>query len=248
MASWRGRVRKHLFELRERGCKAFFALIDPEKPPVLQRVKSVLTRSTAILIGGSLGVTPYDVDRLVIELREGGVDKPVIIFPGGLNNIGKEADAILYMSLLNSLDPYWISGAQVAAAPIVYRLGLEALPTAYIIVGYGGAAGHVGRAQVLPLEKPELIATYVLAAKYMGMQFVYIEAGSGAPSSVPPEAVRMAREVAPDVYLIVGGGIRDAATAKKLVEAGADAIVLGTLIERNPEKAAEIAAVITRCT
>ncbi len=248
MKRWRGRVKEHLLSIRGRGCKAFFALIDPEKPPDVKQVKPVLESATAILIGGSLGVTPYDIDEIINEIREAGVDKPVILFPGGLNNIAREADAILYMSLLNSLDPYWISGAQVAAAPLIHRLGLEVLPTAYIIVGYGGAAGHVGRAYTIPPDKPEIITAYVLAAKYMGMQFVYLEAGSGAPNAIQPESIKAARQAAPDVYLIVGGGVRDAKTAKMIIDAGADAIVMGTLIEEDPTKAVLIAADVTRCT
>ncbi|AEM38026.1 geranylgeranylglyceryl phosphate synthase [Pyrolobus fumarii 1A] len=234
-------MKKLLLERKEKGCKSFFALLDPDKPIDINKLIPILTRATVVLIGGSLGVTPYDIDDLITRAREAGIDKPFVLFPGGLNNIAANADAILYMSLLNSLDPYWIIGAQVAAAPIVKRLGLEVLPTAYIIVGEGGAAGHVGRAQTIPLDKPELVAAYTLAAKYLGMQFVYLEAGSGAHTHIPPETVKLTRKVVGnDVYLIVGGGIRDVDTALAVLEAGADAIVIGTLLERQPEKATEI--------
>ncbi len=248
MAGWRGRVARALFEAKRRGCKAFFALLDPDKPVDLDRVTPVLTRSTAILIGGSLGVTPYDVDVLVENLRARGVTAPIIIFPGGVNNVAKSADAILYMSLLNSNDIHWVIGAQVAAAPIVARLGLETLPTAYIILGEGGAAGHVGRVQPIPLNKPELTAAYVLAARFLGMRFVYLEAGSGASRHIPGETVAAARKAAGEhLYLIVGGGIRTPTAALEVVEAGADGVVVGTLIEREPEKALEIIEAIHAC-
>ena len=248
MAGWRGRVARALLDAKRRGCKAFFALLDPDKPVDLDRVTPVLRRATAVLIGGSLGVTPYDVDELIAKLRGRGVEAPIIIFPGGINNVARSADAILYMSLLNSNDVHWVIGAQVAAAPIVARLGLEPLPTAYIILGEGGAAGHVGRVQPLPLDKPDIAAAYVLAAKFLGMRFIYLEAGSGARRHIPPEVVEASRRAAgQEPYIIVGGGIRTPDTARELTEAGADAIVVGTLIEKNPEKAIDIIEAIDSC-
>ena len=245
---WRGRVAELFSRCKRIGKPAFLPLIDPEKPPSLSRVTPVLKRATAILIGGSLNVTPYDIDELVHTLRANDITKPVILFPGGLNNIARSADAILFMSLLNSNDIYWVIGAQVAAAPIIARLGLEALPTAYIIVGEGGAAGHMGRAQYIPPEKPEIVTAYTLAAKYLGMHYIYLEAGSGAHRHIPVETVSYVRRAVGDgIFLIVGGGIRTPDTAQKIIQAGADAIVIGTLIERNPEEARRIADAIDPC-
>ncbi len=207
-----------------------------------------LRSSTLVLIGGSSGVTPYDVDDVILELRSHDVNAPIVIFPGGINNIGREADAILYMSLLNTLDVYWAVGAQVLAAPIIAKLGIEPLPAAYVIVGEGGAAGHVGKAHPVPPDKPELVAAYVLAARFMGKRFVYLEAGSGARTHIPAETVSAAKRAAgSEVYLIVGGGIRDEETARTLLDAGADAIVIGTLLEKQPERAAELIRSIRPC-
>lgn len=110
------------------------------------------------------------------------------IIPRQRLRISKYADAILFMSLLNSDDPYFIIGAQVLGAPLVARYGLETLPTGYVIVGYGGAAGCVGRARPIPYDKPELGVAYVLAARFLGMRYMYLEAGSGAPEPIPPNS------------------------------------------------------------
>ena len=242
-----GRVESSLRRKVEAGEKLFFLLSDPEKPleagTVVQFEES---GADALLIGGSLNVTPYDIDEYISSLRAEGVKLPIILFPGGLNNIAKSADAILFMSLLNSLDPYWLIGAQVSAAMLVKRLGLEAIPTAYIIIGHGGAAGHIGRAQPVPLENTYIVAAYAAAAELLGFRAIYVEAGSGAPKPVPLDAIKHARAVIEDTLLIAGGGIKTPEYAKNVVESGADAVVVGTLAEKNPDEAIKILEVVKR--
>ena len=163
-------------------------------------------------------------------MKQGGLEVPVILFPNNIAGISRHADAIWFMSLLNSMDPYYLIGAQMLGAPVVKRLGLEAIPMGYIIVGHGGAAGLVGRALPIPYEKPELAAAYAMAAECLGMRFVYLEAGSGAPRPVPESMVSVVRK-AVEIPLIVGGGLRDGKSVEKAVGAGADIIVTGTAIE-----------------
>ncbi len=216
-----------------------FSLIDPEKtgPEEAEKLGEKLASigTDAFLVGGSLGVSPRRTSEVVTALKKTSL--PVIIFPGDIGEIVPEADAILFMSLLNSDDPYFIIGAQIKGAPIVKMYGLEPLPTAYIIVGYGGAAGHVGRARPIPWEQREVAAAYALAASMLGMRFIYLEAGSGSPRPVPPEMVAAVKKAAPEVFLLVGGGIRSSDAALNVVKAGADAIVTGTVIEKGGDVA-----------
>jgi len=120
----------------------------------------------------------------------------------------------------------------------VLKMGLEVIPTAYVIVGHGGAAGYVGRARPIPYDRPDLVAAYSLAGAMMGVNVIYLEAGSGAPRPVPPDAVKAARkalnEYGYDGLLIVGGGINTPEDAVKIIESGADGIVNGTIVERAP--------------
>ncbi|KSW11748.1 geranylgeranylglyceryl/heptaprenylglyceryl phosphate synthase [Pyrodictium occultum] len=242
-----GRVERELRRKIESGEKLFLLLSDPEKPLSLEIVaRFEEAGADALLVGGSLNITPYDIDEYIGKLRSGGVRLPTILFPGGVNNVARSADAILFMSLLNSLDPYWLIGAQVSAALLVKRLGLEAIPTAYIIVGHGGAAGHVGRAQPIPLDNIYVVSSYAAAAELLGFHAIYVEAGSGSPRPVPPEAVRYARTAAEEPILIAGGGVREPEHARRLVEAGADAIVVGTLAEKQPEKALKLLSYVKR--
>ena len=239
-----GPVEKKLRSKREAGEKLVFLLLDPEKNIKVDSFRPVVEAGVdAIFVGGSLNITTYDMDEYITSIKE-HYDVPVVIFPGGLNTLSKHADAILFMSLLNSLDPYWIIGAQVAAAPLIRRLGLEAIPSAYIIYGHGGAAGHIGRALPIPYEQPYITAAYALAAEMLGMRLIYLEAGSGSPSPVPPEAVNIVAKTITNPLLVVGGGIREPSIARQFVDAGADAIVIGTIAERDPKKAAEIVSAV----
>ncbi|MCD6324112.1 MAG: geranylgeranylglyceryl/heptaprenylglyceryl phosphate synthase [Desulfurococcales archaeon] len=229
--------------------KIHLTLIDPDKVTSFEELERIADElfsagTDAFLVGGSVGVSERDVDEVVKALKK--FNLPVILFPGNISGLSREADALLFMSLLNSDDPYFIVGAAVLGAPIVLRYELEALPTAYIIVGYGGAAGYVGRARPIPYEKPELGAAYVLAAKYLGMKYVYLEAGSGAPEPIPQEFIFTSSKVKGDAVLIVGGGIRTPDQALNAVKAGADAIVTGTVIEKNPKQATEIVKAVKK--
>ena len=136
------------------------------------------------------------------------------------------------MSLLNSRLTYYVIDAQAMAAYTVKSYGLEAMPLGYIIIGSGGTVGYVGQARGIPYDRPELATAYALASQMLGTRFIYLEAGSGAKTPVPPEMITMVKG-ALDVPLIVGGGIRDGSAAMAAVEAGADIIVTGNLVEET---------------
>jgi len=128
------------------------------------------------------------------------------------------------------LNPYFIVRAQAMGAPVVKQLGIEPIPLGYIVVSPGETVGWVGQAQLIPRDKPALAACFALAGQYLGMHFIYLEAGSGAKEHIPPEMVEKVRK-ALDIPLIVGGGIRNGETAQRIVEAGADIIVTGNTHE-----------------
>jgi len=201
---------------------------------------------SAILIGGSSATDQIEMAEVVKGIKK-GIKIPIILFPGNVTGVVPDADAILFSSLMNSENPYFITQAQALGAPSVLKFGLEPLPTAYLVIGDGTSAWFVGSARGIPFEKPKIAAAYALAAQFLGMRFVYLEAGSGAKSSVTPEMVKTVRK-AFNGFLIVGGGIRDIRTATDLVKAGADALVIGTFLEKggSVEKLAEIAKAIQR--
>jgi phosphoglycerol geranylgeranyltransferase len=213
-------------------------LIDPEK--VTPQSASAVAHdaescgTTAIMVGGSTFVLTNHLDSVIKAIKR-TVKIPIILFPNNVSGISRYADAIWFMSLLNSSDPYFIFGAQILGAPLVKKFGLEAIPLGYIVVGEGGAVGVVGRVCPIPYDKPELTAAHALAAQYLGMRFVYLEAGSGAKQPVPNDMIRMVK-ASLSVPLIVGGGINTRKQVKQLVDAGAGIIVTGTVTERASTK------------
>ncbi|ARM75873.1 geranylgeranylglyceryl/heptaprenylglyceryl phosphate synthase [Acidianus manzaensis] len=225
-----------------------FSLIDPDKINDIDKLNSIAKKlyeagTSAFLIGGTLGVSKDRLDEILDIL--GDYKIPRIIFPSNVNLISEKADAILFLSLLNSDDLYYVIGAQVVAAPIIKKLQIEPIPTGYLIVGYGGTAGHIGRARVIPFDNYDLAISYALAAEYMGMQFLYLEAGSGSPEPINPEMIRRIKKYS-NIKIIAGGGIRNINTAEEIAKAGANIIVTGNIIEDDIGKAIKIIDTINK--
>ena len=244
------RVENYLKSQLKKKKALIFILIDSEvsenskAAALAKKVEKI--GASAILVGGSSASDQIEMAKIVKNLKK-SVKIPLILFPGNITGVVPGADAILFSSLLNSENPYFISQAQALGAPSVLKFGLEPLPTAYLVIGEGTSAWFVGSARGIPFDKLNIAAAYSLAAQFLGMRFVYLEAGSGAKSSVKPEMVKTVRRTF-DGFLIVGGGIKDAKTAKNIVKAGADALVIGTFLEKggNIKKLEQIAKAIQR--
>ncbi len=210
-----------------------FTLIDPDNQSPREAADlaqaAMDAGSHAILIGGSTLDDPRKMDRLVkmVKKRSG---LPVILFPGGSTQVSTHADAVLFMQLLNSTDPRFLVGEQVRGAPVIDKLRMEPIPMGYIVVAPGGTVGKVGKARLIEPNDIDAAVAHALAAQMFGMRFVYLEAGSGAETPVPPRMIRAVKR-AVRVPVIVGGGIRDVEAAHDAIRAGADVIVTGTLVE-----------------
>jgi phosphoglycerol geranylgeranyltransferase len=218
--------------IREKGT-LHFTLIDPDETDDEAAIEisecAEKAGSSGVLVGGSTVASVQDLDSIVKRIKD-SINIPVILFPNGITGISRYADAIFFSSLLNSNNPYYITGAQALGAPLVRKFGLESISLGYIIVGDGGAAGFVGQANPIPYNKPELASIYALAAQYIGMRFVYLEAGSGASLPVPEDMIVKVKKLV-NIPIIVGGGIKSTKEAKIAVKAGADIIVTGSIVE-----------------
>ncbi|MCS7126256.1 MAG: geranylgeranylglyceryl/heptaprenylglyceryl phosphate synthase [Aigarchaeota archaeon] len=210
-------------------------LLDPENISIeraTQIAKIVEAEgSSAIMVGGSTVASQNEMDEFVISLKK-NVKIPIIIFPNNVQALTKHADAVWYMSLLNSLEWYYIIGAQMQAAPFIKKHNIETIPMAYIVFRADTAVSAIGRVLPIPENHPEVVAAYALAAQYLGFRFVYLEAGSGAPQPIPSKVIKTIRSSI-EIPLVVGGGIRSVEQINEVIKAGADIIVTGTLAEED---------------
>ncbi len=214
--------------------KLHVTLIDPDEQSPEEAVdiakQAQDAKTDAILVGGSI-TNQEELDLTVKALKE-NIDLPVILFPGNITGVSKYADALLFMSLLNSTNPYWITGAQALASPSVKKMGIETIPMGYLIIEPGGTVGWVGDAKPVPRNKSDLAVAYSLAAEYLGMRVIYLEAGSGADSHIPLDFIQKVKKLT-NLMVIVGGGIRTAEDAREVKDAGADLIITGTVVEES---------------
>lgn len=229
-------VEERLNKIVEKEGAVHLTLLDPDSqsPELAGKIarEAYLGGTDAIMVGGSTGATGTTVEHTVQAIKS-ACNLPVILFPGNAGGLAPGADAVFFMSLLNSRDVNYITTNQAIGAPIVYKQGIEPISMAYIVIEPGGAAGWVGDARLIPRNRPKLAVAYSLAAKYLGMHYIYLEAGSGADKPVPVEMVAAVKKaVGEKTKIIVGGGIRDGITAKERVKAGADMIVTGTIVEQ----------------
>jgi phosphoglycerol geranylgeranyltransferase len=227
--------------------KLLAVLIDPDKLEEHALINLVQEANTAaadlIFIGGSL-ITGTGLDTCIETVKEHS-EIPVILFPGSIMQVSPKADAILYMSLISGRNPDLLIGNQVISAPYIKQINLETLSTGYMLVdcGQSTTAIYMSGSAPLPYNKPEIAACTAMAGDMLGLSQFYLDGGSGADKTVNPEIIKAVR-AAVDKPIIVGGGIRNAAQAKLICEAGADVIVIGNVTEENPAIIKEIANTI----
>lgn len=238
-----GTVEKYLLQ-RTKRAPICAALIDPEdlspKAAADTAEKAIKAGVGMILVGGSTLSDQGRLDEVVQAIKRttknittspgASQPAPIVLFPGNVTGVSRFADAILFSSLLNSTNSYFIIGAQALGAMGVYNAGIESIPMGYLVFGDKSATSFIGQVNSLPPSKPNLALIYALAAKYLGMRTLYLEAGSGASEPIPPETIRLVRKFY-DGILIIGGGITSGEVANRAAKAGANIIVVGNLLQ-----------------
>lgn len=225
---------ERLLEVRDQKGAGFFLLLDPDRVDT-SRLKDVSLASRAYgvdaILAGSSTVTATNFDARMAEIKR-STDLPVLLFPGNSGQVSKHADGILFLSLISGRNPTFLIEEQVKGAPLIKAFGLEPIPTGYMLIESGKLTSvqYVSGTMPIPREKNDIAMAHALAARYLGMKTVYLEAGSGAEQTVPSEMVSAVAEYS-ELPLIVGGGIRTPDDAARLVQAGASFIVIGTRLE-----------------
>ena len=236
-----------LTERKRQGLKSFAVLVDPDKVNDSD-VEQLIVLATAakvdyFLVGGSLVVSNY-LDECV-QLIKSRCNIPVILFPGSPSQVSKFADALLYLSLISGRNADLLIGQHVVSAPVVKQSGLEIISTGYMVID-GGApttVSYISNAAPIPADKNEIAVCTAMAGEMLGMKLIYMDAGSGAKMAISEEMISMVAK-AIEVPLIIGGGIIEPEKAYLNCKAGADCIVVGNAIEKDPSLIKEMALAV----
>ena len=231
-----GKIEEYIKEELQNKKGLLFTLIDPDDHTQQNAIKTAKNANEAgtdlILIGGSTLSSQEKLDEVAKQIKE-NVNVPVVLFPGSVSWLTKYVDGTYFMSLLNSRDTRWISGAQAKGAPMIKKIGIEPIPVGYLVVEPGGTVGKVANVELIKRDDFEGAAAYALAAQYMGFHFVITDTGSNPSNGhIPLEMVRAVSKTI-DIPYIVAGGIRTPDQAKKVISSGADIIQVGTAFEEN---------------
>jgi len=240
-------VYQSLLEKKKNGQKSFAILIDPDKVSVASLTAlidlAIKAKADYFFVGGSLVVSD-NLDTCVLTIKQ-QCSTPIILFPGSPSQISKHADALLYLSLISGRNADLLIGQHVISAPFVKKSGLEIISTGYMVID-GGApttVSYISNATPIPADKADIALCTAMAGEMLGKKIIYMDAGSGAKKAISEEMISsVAGNI--DVPLIVGGGIRDAEKAYLNCKAGADVIVIGNAIEKDPSLINEMAAAI----
>ena len=227
--------------------KSFALLIDPDKvdPATTSSLVELAMKARVdyLFVGGSLVVSDH-LDQVVQQIKS-LCNIPIILFPGTPSQVSPSADALLYLSLISGRNPELLIGQHVISAPAVRKSGLEIISTGYMVID-GGApttVSYISNALPIPADKNEIALCTAMAGEMLGMKMIYMDAGSGARRPISTEMIeRVSASI--DIPLLVGGGIQDPEKVYLNAKAGADLIVVGNAIEKDPSLLTEMAAAL----
>lgn len=233
-----------LRERQQKGRKSIAVLLDPDKIEDTGKLLPLINLANEncvdfFFVGGSL-ITTTNLSEVVKKIKE-HVTIPIVLFPGNSFQLEPTADALLFLSLISGRNPELLIGQHVVAAPIIRNTKLEVIPTGYMLINSGKitSVAYISNTTPIPEDKYSLAASTAMAGEMLGLQSIYLDAGSGAEREISARMIASVRK-AVGVPLIVGGGINTAQKALNALEAGADMIVIGNALEKNPELLIEI--------
>jgi putative glycerol-1-phosphate prenyltransferase len=237
-----------LYQQFDNQLKSIAILIDPDEYTTLENLLKLIDLSISakidyFMVGGSL--ITKDTQQLIIHTIKHNCEIPVILFPGSSMHIDVEADGILFLSLISGRNPELLIGQHVSAAPLLKRSNIEVLPTGYMLINGGNdtSVSYMSGTTPIPADKNSIAIATALAGQLLGMKLIYMEAGSGANIPVSPSMIQAVKDEI-DCPLIIGGGINTKEKAKQAFEAGADVIVIGNAIEKDPNLLIEVSHLV----
>ena len=229
------------------GHKSFAVLIDPDKLTSESLLETIQLAKQAnvdyLFVGGSLVVTDT-LDKVVAAIKA-NCSIPVVLFPGSPDQITPKADALLYLSLISGRNPELLIGQHVISAPFVRQSGLEIIPVGYMLIDGGTptTVSYISNTNPIPSNKNDIASCTAMAGEMLGLKVIYMDAGSGAQRAIPTIMISQVAKYV-QIPIIVGGGLTNPEKAKENCLAGADIIVVGNAIEKDPALISQMAAAI----
>ncbi len=233
-----------LSKIKEKKGLVFLVIDPPDQTPEEAGLLAELAEKagiSAFAVGGSIGAQGSMLDKTIKAIKLNS-SLPVILFPGDIATLSPKADAAYFMSMLNSRDPYFISGAQMASSIPIKKMKLETIPTSYLVFEPGKAVGWVGQANLIPRDVSYIGAAAALAGQFMGSHLVILESGSGAESCVPAKNIEIIAKTI-NIPIIVAGGVKTPKMAFDCINAGASIVHVGTAVDNvsaNKDKALKL--------
>jgi len=227
-----------IIDLFQQQKKQLAVLIDPDKLSDSEYATLAKIAQQAgvdfLFVGGSL-LTSDSLFRCIRTLKE-NCELPVVLFPGNTYQVSRNADAMLFLSLISGRNPDMLIGMHVIAAPYVKLSGVETVPTGYMLIDSGKptSVSYMSNSFPIPNNKKDIAACTAMAGEMLGLRMIFMDAGSGAATTILEEMIRFVKDSI-QIPLIIGGGIRTPEKAKSILEAGADTIVIGNHFEEDPE-------------
>ena len=227
--------------------KQLAILIDPGKYGVdcLVNLLQIMQQKPPhyVLVGGS--TTSSSMDETINLIRQ-YLDIPVILFPGNASQFTPKADALMYLSLISGRNPDYLIGQHVLSSISIKKSGLKVVPVGYMLIESGRMTSveYISNTKPIPSNKAEIAVCTAVAGELLGMQSIYLEAGSGADHPVPAEMIAAVKKNI-SIPLIVGGGIRTVEALKNAYASGADVVVVGNILEEKPELYHELFETLT---
>ena len=228
------------------GKKLFAVLVDPDKctGEALHQFIELTQQAKPdfILIGGSLTTESTDI---AIETIKESTSIPVVLFPGSASQFSPKADAMLFLSLISGRNPDFLIGQHVVSAPFIRKSGMETISTGYMLVESGSttAVEYMSNTRAIPRQKNSIAVATAIAGELLGNKLIYLEAGSGAQLPVPPQMITAVKKYI-SIPLIVGGGLRSTENIQDALQAGADIVVVGNVLEKDPQLMVDFAQLI----
>ncbi len=136
--------------------------------------------------------------------------------------------------MISGRNPELLIGQHIQVSKRLKKSKLEVIPTGYMLIKNKNISSveYISNTKPIPAQKTDIAISTAIAGELLGLKTIYLEAGSGASETINENLIKKVKENI-NIPLIVGGGIKTKNDIEKVKKAGADIVVIGTVVEKN---------------